>query len=77
MRRAGADSIQTFSLGYGDPTFSELEFAQLVSRRFGTEHRELVIDEVTPETIEATVWHLDEPMTDLSAVPFGRLYPMI
>jgi asparagine synthase (glutamine-hydrolysing) len=70
MHRAGVDPIQSFSLGYDDPTFSELAYARLVARQFGTVHRELIVEPVTPELVETAVWHLDEPMTDLSTIPF-------
>ena len=70
MSHCGVEPIKTFSLGYEDPSFSELDYARAVATQFNTEHRELMIDPVTPEQIEAAVWHLDEPMTDLSAIPF-------
>ncbi len=70
MSRCGVNPIKTFSLGYDDPTFSELGYAEVVARQFDTEHHVLMIDPVTPELIEKAVWHLDEPMTDLSTVPF-------
>ena len=70
MSRCGVDPIQTFSLGYDDPSFSELDYARIVARQFGTTHREIIIDPITPDLIETAVWHLDEPMTDLSTIPF-------
>jgi asparagine synthase (glutamine-hydrolysing) len=73
MSRSGVERIRTFSLGYADRSFSELEYARLVSRAFNTEHQELIIDPVTPEVIEQVVWHLDEPMSDLANVPFYLL----
>jgi asparagine synthase (glutamine-hydrolysing) len=73
MRRCGMERIRTFSLGYADKSFSELEYARLVSRAYDTDHEELIIDPVTPEAIEQAVWHLDEPMSDLSTVPFYLL----
>jgi asparagine synthase (glutamine-hydrolysing) len=73
MRRSGMQRIRTYSLGYADGSFSELEYARLVSKTFETEHEELIIEPVTPEVIEQVVWQLDEPMTDLAAVPFYLL----
>lgn len=70
MSRCGVEPIKTFSLGYADPTFSELEYARAIASRFKTEHRELIIEPITPELFETAVWHLDEPMTDLSTIPF-------
>ena len=48
MRRSGMQRIKTFSLGYADGSFSELEYARLVSKTFDTEHQELIIEPVTP-----------------------------
>jgi asparagine synthase (glutamine-hydrolysing) len=73
MRRSGVEHIRTYSLGYADQSFSELQYARIVSAAFNTDHQELIIDPVTPEVIEQAVWHLDEPMSDLSALPFYLL----
>ncbi len=62
--------IQTFSIGYEDKTFSELPYAKTVSDFFNTEHNVLMINPVSPEDIERSLYHLDEPMTDLSTIPF-------
>jgi asparagine synthase (glutamine-hydrolysing) len=70
MSRCGVEPIQTFSLGYEDASFSELEYARVVAQHFKTQHRELIIERLTPELIEQAIWHLDEPMTDLSTIPF-------
>jgi asparagine synthase (glutamine-hydrolysing) len=70
MSQCGVDPIRTFSLGYEDPSFSELDYASQVSQQFNTKHTVLMIDPVKPDLIEEAVWHLDEPMTELSAIPF-------
>jgi len=62
--------VQTFTIGYKDKTFSELPYAKIVSDFFKTEHNILMIDPVSPEDIEKSLYHLDEPMTDLSTIPF-------
>jgi asparagine synthase (glutamine-hydrolysing) len=72
-REATSGPLPTLTLGYDDPTFSEWEYAREAARYYGTEHREIRIAPVTPEVIEAVVWHLDEPMTDLSSVPLYLL----
>jgi len=73
MHKELGDGIQTFTLGYADPTFSELPYARMVSERFRTNHAELLIHPVTAEDIETALWHLDEPMTDLSTIPFYQI----
>jgi asparagine synthase (glutamine-hydrolysing) len=46
-----------------------MDYAEQVARHFDTEHQVLMIDDLKPEYVEESLWHLDEPMTDLSAVP--------
>lgn len=69
MRRHIPGTLRTFTIGYEDKTFSELEYAKQVADVFGTEHHVLMIDSMKPEYIEKSLWHLDEPMTDLSSIP--------
>ena len=72
-REATTQPLPTFTIGYTDKTFSEWEYARRAAKHYGTDHHEIVIDPITPEAIEHVVWHLDEPMTDLSALPFHVL----
>ncbi len=69
MRRHHAGNLKTFTIGYRDRSFSEVEYAKQVADYFGTDHTVLNIDGIKPEYVEQALWHLDEPMTDLSAVP--------
>lgn len=64
------DKVRTFTIGYKDKTFSELPYAKTVSDYFGTEPNILMIDPISPEDIEQSLYYLDEPMTDLSTIPF-------
>lgn len=73
MHKELGDGIRTFTLGYADPTFSELPYARMVSDHFRTIPAEILIQPITPEDIETAVWHLDEPMTDLSTIPFYQI----
>lgn len=73
MRRHISGSLKTFTIGYHDKTFSELDFAAQVAQYFETDHQVLMLDELKPEYVEQTLWHLDEPMTDLSTVPLYLL----
>lgn len=73
MHRLGVEPLDTFTLHYEDASFSELDYARYVANEFGTRHHILKIDPITPEAITTCCWHLDEPMTDLSAMPFYLL----
>ncbi len=69
MRRHISGPLRTFTIGYPDKTFSELNYAKQVADCFETEHHVLMIDNLKPEYVEKALWHLDEPMTDLSSIP--------
>lgn len=69
MRRHISGPLRTFTIGYPDKTFSELDYAKVVADTFGTEHHILMIEDVANDIIEKVLWHLDEPMTDLSTIP--------
>ncbi len=69
MRQLGVDPLRTYSIAYPDPTFSELPYANQMAAHYQTEQRVLMIEDLKIEDLEAAVYHLDEPMTDLSAIP--------
>ena len=70
LSQAVPDGLQTFALGYREASFSEFEHARRVAGHFGTQHRELLVRPVDARAIERSVWHLDEPTTDPSNLPF-------
>ncbi len=70
MRRHIPGRLQTFTIGYPDKSFGELEYAKQVADVFETDHQVLIIDDdLKADYVEKALWHLDEPMTDLSSVP--------
>lgn len=73
MRRHISGSLKTFTIGYKDKSYSELDYAAIVARHCGTDHQVLMLDALNSDYVEKTLWHLDEPMTDLSTVPLYLL----
>jgi asparagine synthase (glutamine-hydrolysing) len=69
MRRHITGKLRTFTIGYPDKTFSELNYAQVVAQHLDTEHHVLMIEGLDEALIEKSLWHFDEPMTDLSSIP--------
>jgi asparagine synthase (glutamine-hydrolysing) len=63
-------NLQTFALGYSEASFSEFEYARQVAAFSQTQHQELLIRPVDLAAIQQSVWHLDEPTTDPSNLPF-------
>jgi len=60
---------KTFSIGFEEADFNELDYARLIARRFGTDHHELVVRPDAWALTEQLVWFLDEPFADVSAIP--------
>jgi asparagine synthase (glutamine-hydrolysing) len=75
MARNTPEPVKTFSVGFAEAgPQNELTDARRVAEFFGTEHHELELSfaEDTVE-LEELVWHLDEPLADLSALGFLAL----
>lgn len=73
MRRHITGPLRTFTIGYKDKSFSELDYAEIVARHCETDHQVLLLDALNADYVEKVMWHLDEPMTDLSTVPLYLL----
>lgn len=65
--------VQTFSVGF-DTGFSELPYAEIVSRRFGTVHHSAVCtaDDLLNE-IPNVLWHRETPISEPSDIPLYLL----
>jgi asparagine synthase (glutamine-hydrolysing) len=70
LSRTLPGGLQTFALGYREASFSEFEYARRVAEHFHTRHTELLVRPVDAAAIQRSVWHLDEPTTDPSNLPF-------
>jgi asparagine synthase (glutamine-hydrolysing) len=68
MSRLTAQPVKTFSVGFADAGFSELEPARQVAALLGTEHHELVVEPDVVPLVEDFAWFLDEPFGDTSAI---------
>ncbi len=69
MHELGASPLKTFSIGFKDASYNELEHARRIARLFETEHEELVLEPKALELTETLVRHLDEPFGDFSIFP--------
>lgn len=69
MARRMSQPVKTFSIGFKEADFSELDDARQVARHLGTDHHELVVEPDAVSLLNQLVWHFDEPFADSSAVP--------
>jgi asparagine synthase (glutamine-hydrolysing) len=61
--------ISTFSIGFEERSFNELEQARLVAERYSTDHHELVLRPDAAELLPRLAEAFDEPFADSSALP--------
>lgn len=69
MREQHSGPIKTFSVGFPEKSFNELEAARATARQFATDHHELVVSAQAAETVPQLVDFFDEPFGDSSALP--------
>jgi len=69
MSEASSRPVKTFSIGFEEAEFSELDYARLVARRWGTDHHEFIVKPEMTETLPKIAWHYGEPYADPSALP--------
>ena len=69
MAKLSNAPVKTFSIGFAEKRYDELDYARAVARHFKTEHREFVVRPNAIEIIPKLVWHYDEPFADSSAIP--------
>jgi asparagine synthase (glutamine-hydrolysing) len=68
------EPVKTFSVGFEEETFSELEYARAVARRYATDHHEFILRyQDLPATLETILAHFGEPFADPSALPLYHL----
>jgi asparagine synthase (glutamine-hydrolysing) len=61
--------VSTFSIGFEESSFDELDNARLVAKRYGTDHHELVLRPDAVDLLPRLVEAFDEPFGDSSALP--------
>ena len=70
MRRFHSGPLKTFSIGFAEKSFSELDRARVVAKHFETDHHErMVTAEDAVQLVPKLVGSFDEPYADSSAIP--------
>jgi asparagine synthase (glutamine-hydrolysing) len=64
-----SEPVRTFSIGFEEGSFNELDRARLVAERYETDHHELVVRPDAVELLPSVVDAFDEPFADSSALP--------
>jgi asparagine synthase (glutamine-hydrolysing) len=68
MREVSTAKIKTFTVGFAEKSYTELEEAREVAKRFETDHHEVVVTAKATEVVQDLVRFFDEPFGDSSAL---------
>jgi len=70
LSRPYIEEYHTFSVGFDEGVYSELEFAKLVSDHLDTIHHEITVTaEDAIKNIEKIAWHYDDPIAEGGTIP--------
>ena len=68
MARHSDRPVRTYAIGFegggAEQYYNELPYAQQMARRFGTQHRDIVVRPDVAALLPRLLWHLDEPIND-------------
>lgn len=67
--------VDTYTVGFKDLVkYNEFYYAQLIAKRFKTNHHEIIIDQKdSMDAIDKIIWHNDEPNADPVCIPIYYL----
>ncbi|HET8547135.1 MAG TPA: asparagine synthase (glutamine-hydrolyzing) [Bryobacteraceae bacterium] len=63
------EPVKTFSIGFEEREFNELEHAETVARAYKTDHHTMIVRPDSVALVHRLVRHFDEPFGDSSAIP--------
>ncbi len=70
LSRLGKNSLKSFSIGFNEDRFNEINYARIAARTFGTEHYEhFVTPQDTCNAIPVLLEAFDEPFANASTIP--------
>ena len=68
MAEYSDEPVNTFSIGFEDPSFDELRYARQVAERYATNHHEFIVTPDALSVLPQLVWAYGEPYADSSAL---------
>ena len=69
MALQSPEPVKTFSIGFEEPGFNELEYAALVAKQYSTDHHAILVRPNVIELVPRLIRQFDEPFGDCSCIP--------
>lgn len=73
MSKISNRPVKTFSIGFKEQDFDETKYAEIISKKYATEHHKLIVEPESIDLLPELVNLFDEPFADSSAVPMYYL----
>jgi len=68
MAKNSQKPIKTFSIGFQEEKYNELKYAQIIAKKFKTDHKEFIVKPNAIEMLPKLVYQYEEPYADSSAL---------
>jgi asparagine synthase (glutamine-hydrolysing) len=69
MSQVSNERVKTFSIGFEEQDYSEVEYARMIARRYDTDHHEFIVRMDLLDVLPRLIWDFDEPFADESMIP--------
>src|SRR2546430_8417386 len=70
MSRLDRGPVKTFSVGFAEQHFNELEYASITARKFNADHHEYIVNaQDCAAALPGMIRRFDEPFGNSSAIP--------
>ena len=69
MSKLMREPVKTFSIGFQEEKYNELNYARITANHFKTDHHEYIVKPDALDILSKLIWHYNEPFADSSALP--------
>lgn len=69
MALQSSEPVKTFSIGFEEAQFNELEYSSAVARRYKTDHQQIIVKPDAVSLVARLLDHFDEPFGDSASIP--------
>jgi asparagine synthase (glutamine-hydrolysing) len=69
MARESEHPVKTFSIGFKEAAYNEIDHARRIAEKWGTDHHEFIVEPDALSVLPRLVRHYGEPYADSSAIP--------
>ncbi|MEQ1687990.1 MAG: asparagine synthase-related protein, partial [Sphingopyxis sp.] len=73
MAEASSSAVNSCAIGFDDSRLDETSYAEVIARRFATDHRTRIVASDDFAIADIVAAHCDEPFADASALPTYRV----